>query len=73
MCDLTVSSSAFKASASSQSSLSTSKMPAGKFIGWDKIKKFRLSHMMLMHALVYKREVLLESGMVLPEHTFTFL
>lgn len=48
----------------------TSKMPAGKFIGWDKVKKFRLSHMMLMHALVYKREVLLESGMVLPEHTF---
>ena len=26
--------------------------------------------MMLMHALVYKREVLLHSGMVLPEHTF---
>lgn len=48
----------------------TNKMPAGEFIGWDKIKKFRLSHMMLMHALVYKREALVNSGMVLPEHTF---
>ena len=45
-------------------------MPQGKLIGWDKVKKFRLSHMLLMHSLMYKREKLLASGTVLPEHTF---
>lgn len=46
------------------------KMPADKIIGWEKIKKFRYSHMMLMHALLYRRKKLLESDTVLPEHTF---
>ncbi|MCH5156628.1 MAG: glycosyltransferase family 2 protein [Clostridiales bacterium] len=45
-------------------------MPQGQIIGWDKVKKFRLSHMLLMHSLMYKREKLLASGTVLPEHTF---
>ncbi len=46
------------------------KLPVGTFFGWERVKKFRFSHMMLMHALLYRREVLLRSGMVLPEHTF---
>lgn len=46
------------------------KMPEGKIIGWERVKPFRYSHMMLMHALLYNRERLLESGTVLPEHTF---
>ncbi len=46
------------------------KMPEGVIFGWDKVKAFRYSHMMLMHALMYKRQVLLDSGTVLPEHTF---
>lgn len=46
------------------------KLPEGVICGWDKLKKFKYSHMMLMHALLYKREKLLESGTVLPEHTF---
>ena len=45
-------------------------MPAGKFITWAEVKKFRYSKMMLMHALLYKRENLVKSGTVLPEHTF---
>ena len=45
-------------------------MPAGKFIAWAEVKKFRYSKMMLMHALLYKRENLVKSGTVLPEHTF---
>ena len=45
-------------------------MPQGKLIGWDKVKKFRFSHMLMMHALMYRREKLLASGTVLPEHTF---
>lgn len=46
------------------------KMPQGKIFGWDEVKKFRYSHMMLMHALLYRRENLLKSGTQLPEHTF---
>lgn len=46
------------------------KMPQGEIITWDKVKKFRYSHMLLMHALFYKREKLLESKTELPEHTF---
>lgn len=46
------------------------KMPVGRIFTWDEVKKFRYSKMMLMHALFYKREKLVESGTVLPEHTF---
>ena len=46
------------------------KFPAGKIMGWKKVKAFRYSHLLLMHSLLYKREKLLESGTVLPEHTF---
>lgn len=45
-------------------------MPENEFFGWDKVKKFKLSHMLLMHALMYSREKLLESDTWLPEHTF---
>lgn len=37
---------------------------------WANVKPFKLWHMMLMHALLYKTSVLRESGIVLPEHTF---
>lgn len=45
-------------------------MPAGEIIGWDRVRPFHFSKMMLMHALLYKREKLIASGTVLPEHTF---
>lgn len=48
----------------------TDKMPQDVIFGWDKVKPFKYSHMMLMHALLYKREKLIESGLELPEHTF---
>lgn len=48
----------------------TEKFPVGKICTWNKVKAFRYSHMLLMHSLLYKREKLLESGTVLPEHTF---
>lgn len=48
----------------------TKNFPAGQFCGWKKVKPFRFSHMLLMHALVYRTEVLRKSGLVLPEHTF---
>lgn len=46
------------------------KLPEGVICGWEKLKRFHYSHMMLMHALLYRRDKLLESGTVLPEHTF---
>lgn len=45
-------------------------MPENEFFGWDKVKKFKLARMLLMHALMYNREKLLESDTWLPEHTF---
>lgn len=48
----------------------TDKFPEGKICSWDNVKKFRYSHMILMHALLYKREKYLASGTRLPEHTF---
>ncbi len=46
------------------------KFPVRVFADWKRVKRFRLSHMLLMHALTYKREKLLESDTWLPEHTF---
>ncbi len=46
------------------------KMPQGRIFGWNELDRFKFSQMLLMHALMYKREKLLESGTVLPEHTF---
>ena len=46
------------------------KMPIGQFFTWDKVKKFVMNQALMMHAMVYRREKLLESGLVLPEHTF---
>ena len=45
-------------------------MPVNKFFGWKDIKPFKRSNTMLMHALMYKTEVLKNSGMELPKHTF---
>ena len=39
-------------------------------ITWNEVKPMRWDATLLMHALVYKREVLIESGLELPHHTF---
>ena len=44
--------------------------PAGKRTDWKKIKTFHFAHMLLMHSLVYKTDVLKKSGLTLPEKTF---
>jgi glycosyltransferase involved in cell wall biosynthesis len=46
------------------------KFKEGEITSWDKVKAFHFSHVMMMHALLYKRQNLLDSGTVLPEHTF---
>lgn len=42
----------------------------GKICTWDQIGHFRPSQYLIMHALVYRTDVLRKSGLVLPEHTF---
>lgn len=46
------------------------KMPEGRIIGWEDVKPFKYSHMLLMHSLMYKLDVLRASDTVLPEKTF---
>lgn len=45
-------------------------LPVGKVITWDDMKRFRVSQFMIMHAMIYRTEVLRKSGLSLPEHTF---
>jgi len=45
-------------------------LPEGRVFTWDEAGQFRLGRYMLMHALIYRREVLRKSGLVLPENTF---
>lgn len=41
-----------------------------RLCSWEEIRAFRPSQYLIMHALVYRTEVLRKSGVVLPEHTF---
>lgn len=44
--------------------------PERRLCSWEEIRGFRPSQYLIMHALVYRTEVLRKSGVVLPEHTF---
>lgn len=44
-------------------------LPKGRIFGWDETK-FALGQYLLMHSVTYRRSVLTESGLKLPEHTF---
>lgn len=44
--------------------------PVGKVCTWDQIGAFRPSQYLVMHALVFRTDILRKSGVVLPEHTF---
>lgn len=44
--------------------------PKGQICSWEEIGSFRPSQYLIMHALVYRTDVLKKSGMVLPEHMF---
>ena len=44
--------------------------PAEKICPWSETGHFLPSQYLVMHALVYRTEILLQSGIVLPEHTF---
>jgi glycosyltransferase involved in cell wall biosynthesis len=45
-------------------------LPVNEFFGWKRVKTFRRSAFMMMHALVYKKDKLIASRTILPENTF---
>lgn len=45
-------------------------LPTDRFFGWEDFKSLGKSRYLLMHSLIYRTQLLRESGMVLPKHTF---
>ncbi|MCU9614373.1 glycosyltransferase family 2 protein [Caldibacillus lycopersici] len=45
-------------------------LPIGEIFSWDDIKPFRKGQYLLMHSLIYRTQLVRESGLVLPKHTF---
>lgn len=44
--------------------------PENKLITWNETKRFGMTQYLLMHSLMYRTEVIRESGLKLPKHTF---
>jgi hypothetical protein len=44
--------------------------PADRVFGWDDTQKFGTRQFLLMHALIYRTEVVRRSGLSLPRHTY---
>ncbi|MDD2960130.1 MAG: glycosyltransferase family 2 protein [Lachnospiraceae bacterium] len=44
--------------------------PENQVFGWSSMKHMKQTQYILMHNIFYRREMLLECGMVLPKHTF---
>ena len=45
-------------------------LPTGRVFGWEETKRFRKGQYILMHSVIYRTELLRESGLRLPEHCF---
>ena len=45
-------------------------IPEERIITWDEMGRFKAGKYILMHSVIYSREVLMQSGLKLPEHTF---
>ena len=45
-------------------------LPEERVLQWDDVRHFRMWENLLMHAMIYRTEVLRGSGLSLPEHTF---
>jgi len=48
----------------------THALPQERVFGWNDVKPLGKSHYILMHSLIYRTELLRESGLKLPAHTF---
>lgn len=45
-------------------------LPENRMLSWEDTGVFRVGQYILMHAAIYRRELLLECGLELPKHTF---
>ncbi|MBQ9155689.1 MAG: glycosyltransferase family 2 protein [Eubacterium sp.] len=45
-------------------------LPEGRYFGWEGIGHFGASQNILMHSVIYRRELLVSCGFELPKHTF---
>ena len=45
-------------------------LPENKILGWDDVGRLRKGQDLLMHSVIYRTQLLRESGMDLPRHTF---
>lgn len=45
-------------------------LPLGTVFGWNEAGRFRKGQYLLMHAIIYRLDLLRQSGLVLPRHTF---
>ena len=45
-------------------------MRPGRVLSWDDLGRFGVTQYMIMHALIFRTDVIRQSGMKLPEHTF---
>ena len=48
----------------------TNALPVDKVFTWDDVGTFRMGQYMLMHSVIYRRQMLLDCGLSLPKHTF---
>jgi len=48
----------------------TNVFPQGELVTWEQTRPFRLGQYMMMHALMYRRDILAKSALSLPTHTF---
>ncbi len=46
------------------------KIPRERIVGWDEVGTFKPSQNLLMHSVIYRTQVLRDSGIKLPTHTF---
>jgi glycosyltransferase involved in cell wall biosynthesis len=45
-------------------------LPQNVLIGWEHLRKFRISQLLLMHSMIHRTELLRDCRIQLPEHTF---
>jgi len=48
----------------------TNALPVGRVFTWDDVGTFRMGQYMLMHSVIYRRQMLIDCGLSLPKHTF---
>ena len=45
-------------------------LPVGRVFGWESVRRCRYDQYLMMHSLLLRRQVVVDSGLVLPTHTF---